>query len=182
MNAFEIRTARLTLRPLQEDEAELSLDFAVRNRSFLQPWEPVRNTLYYTLETHRDALIDEAAQRREGRALRLWLFERGRAIGNATLSNIVGGCFQSCHLGYKMDERETGKGYMTEAVEAIVRVAFDTLSLHRIEANVMPRNAASLRVVEKLGFYREGLARKYLKINGVWEDHIHMVLRNEKLE
>ncbi|WP_309122997.1 hypothetical protein [Paenibacillus sp.] len=68
MNALEIRTARLTPRPLQADEAELSLDYAVRNRTFLQPWEPIRTPLYHKLESHREALIDEAEQRREGRA------------------------------------------------------------------------------------------------------------------
>lgn len=64
----------------------------------------------------------------------------------------------------------------------VIRYAFDELRLHRIEANIMPRNSASLKMVEKLGFSSEGLARKYLKINGIWEDHIHMVLLNEAVE
>lgn len=71
---------------------------------------------------------------------------------------------------------------MTEAVEAVVNHAFQELHLHRIEANIMPRNRASLRVVEKLGFRNEGVSREYLKINGKWEDHIHMVLLNEEME
>ena len=68
---------------------------------------------------------------------------------------------------------------MTEAVRAAADIAFTDLDLHRIEANIMPRNGASLRVAEKAGFYHEGLALKYLRINGVWEDHIHMVLLRE---
>ena len=91
------------------------------------------------------------------------------------------GAFLSCYLGYKLDKDEINKGYMTEAVKKGVEVVFNELGLHRIEANIMPRNKASLRVVEKLGFYNEGLAYKYLKINGKWEDHIHMVLLNENL-
>lgn len=71
---------------------------------------------------------------------------------------------------------------MTEAVEAVVNHAFHELRLHRIEANIMPRNQASLRVVQKLGFQNEGISRKYLQINGKWEDHIHMVLLNEEME
>lgn len=68
---------------------------------------------------------------------------------------------------------------MTQAVEAVTQMAFTQLNLHRIEANVMPRNTASLGVLQKCGFEHEGVAKKYLKINGVWEDHIHMVKLNE---
>ena len=71
---------------------------------------------------------------------------------------------------------------MTEAIEAVVDYAFRELRLHRIEANIMPRNAASLAVVRKLGFHEEGLALRYLKINGKWEDHLHMVRLNEDME
>ena len=87
----------------------------------------------------------------------------------------------SCHLGYKLDNDEINKGYMTEAVEKSIDIIFNEFKLHRIEANIMPRNISSLKVAEKLGFYNEGLAYKYLKINGKWEDHIHMVLLNEKV-
>jgi len=96
--------------------------------------------------------------------------------------NIVRGVFLSCHLGYGLDKDEINKGYMTEALNAVIRFAFDKVKLHRIEANVMPRNKPSIRIVEKLGFKNEGLARKYLKINGKWEDHIHFVVLNKKLE
>jgi ribosomal-protein-alanine N-acetyltransferase len=71
---------------------------------------------------------------------------------------------------------------MMEAVQSISNYAFGDLKLHRIEANIMPRNHASLKVVEKLGFFNEGTKRKYLKFNGTWEDHIHMVLLNEEVE
>ncbi len=79
-----------------------------------------------------------------------------------------------------MDEDEINKGYMTEAIMAVVKVAFKEMKLHRIEANVMPRNLRSIRVVEKCGFINEGLAKQYLKINGVWEDHYHMVILNDE--
>lgn len=71
---------------------------------------------------------------------------------------------------------------MTETTKAVVKYAFKDLGLHRIEGNVMPRNERSLRVVEKCGFQSEGIAEKYLKINGVWEDHVHMVIRNHAME
>ena len=102
-----------------------------------------------------------------------------RLIGSIALSNIVWGCFLSCFLGYKLDGDYTNNGYMTQAIKAVSRYAFDTLCLHRIEANVIPRNLSSRRVLEKCGFHNEGLSKSYLKINGVWEDHIHMVLLND---
>ena len=71
------------------------------------------------------------------------------------------------------------RGYITEALRCAIEYAFAQLKLHRIEANIIPRNARSRRVVEKLGFEPEGLARKYLKINGVWEDHLHFVIFND---
>jgi ribosomal-protein-alanine N-acetyltransferase len=115
---------------------------------------------------------------------RFWLFKRAdtaytAAIGNLAFNNIVRGAFQSCHLGYQLDEREINQGFITEALQRAIAYAFEDLRLHRIEANVMPRNQRSRRVVEKLGFGEEGLARQYLKINGVWEDHIHYVLLND---
>lgn len=94
----------------------------------------------------------------------------------------VCGCFLSCFLGYKLDRAYLNRGYITDAGNAIVDVAFSGLSLHRVEANVMPHNTPSLRVLQKCGFTEEGRAEKYLKINGVWEDHIHMVKRNGALE
>ncbi len=71
---------------------------------------------------------------------------------------------------------------MTEAIVKMVAIAFEKLSLHRIEANIIPRNTRSIRTVEKAGFEYEGISKKYLKINGVWEDHVHMVILNEAME
>jgi ribosomal-protein-alanine N-acetyltransferase len=85
-------------------------------------------------------------------------------------------------MGYKLDKDELNKGYITEALRKGIDIMFNEYGLHRIEANIMPKNSRSLRVAEKLGFYNEGLALKYLKISGRWEDHIHMVLRNEAME
>jgi len=132
-------------------------------------------------------ILDELETIKEGRLFKVWFFKQedialDYVLGSIALNNIVRGAFQSCHLGYKMDQNNINKGYMTEGLEKVIDYAFNVLKLHRIEANIMPHNAASLRVVEKLGFYNEGLAKKYLKINGRWEDHIHMVLLNESLE
>jgi [ribosomal protein S5]-alanine N-acetyltransferase len=180
-----LMTSRLSLRSLTAAEAPDVLAYLMKNRAFLEPWEIQRDSDYYTLEGQIRLLKDDEAKIQSGQLFKLWLYtlgENGRLIGYAAMSNIVRGAFQSCHLGYKLDENERNHGYMTEALSAMIEYAFVKLELHRIEANIMPRNRASLKVVEKLGFYHEGLAHKYLKINGVWEDHIHMVLRNEAME
>lgn len=176
------KTERMSLVKLDHSSAELVLDYVNRNRAFLKQWEMERNETYYTKEYQGDLLEKEAKMMEEGQLLKVWMLYEERLIGSIALNNIVRGAFQSCHLGYRMDGNLVNQGLMTEGLKAIIAYAFEVLDLHRIEANIMPRNAASLKVVKKLGFYEEGLALKYLKIHGVWEDHIHMVLRNTALE
>ncbi|MDP4089905.1 MAG: GNAT family N-acetyltransferase [Bacillota bacterium] len=177
-------TERLALSVINKDDSELVLDYYVRNRDFLQEWEPVRSSDFYTLEYHARQLEKDSDGIENGTLLRFWIFkkdDKGKVIGTVAFNNIVRGAFQSCHLGYKLDKDEINKGLMAEALKKGIEIAFEEYKLHRIEANIRPKNKASLRVVEKLGFYNEGLAYKYLKINGNWEDHIHMVLLNEKI-
>ncbi|MFQ7002726.1 MAG: GNAT family N-acetyltransferase [Ruthenibacterium lactatiformans] len=137
---------------------------------------------FYTAEHHARELAADVQRAAQGTGVRFYLALKdvpGRVIGSVALNNIVRGAFQSCFLGYKLDGALCGRGYMTQAVEACTRFAFGPAALHRVEANVMPRNTASLRVLEKCGYRPEGLARRYLRINGAWEDHIHMVRLNE---
>lgn len=178
-----IKTDRLTLKTLDESGAADVLEYYARNRGFLEEWEPKRGEDFYTEEKQREDLARERRDMDEGRMLRLWISKKGeeRIIGCINFSNIVRGAFLSCFLGYKLDKDELNNGYMTKAVRAGVNVMFGDYGLHRIEANIMPRNTRSLRVMEKLGFYNEGYAKAYLNINGVWEDHIHMVLINDYL-
>ncbi|MEF2967902.1 GNAT family protein [Paenibacillus sp. M1] len=180
-----LHSERLILKVLDETGAPETLDYVLRNKEFLAPWEPLRSEEYYTLSHQKRLLANDYEKYKEGGLYKLWIYRRDRperVIGSITLNNIVYGVFLSCHLGYGIDGKERGQGFMTEAVRTVAEYAFSALGLHRIEANIMPRNAASLKVAEKAGFYHEGLALKYLKINGIWEDHIHMVLRNEAIE
>lgn len=176
------KTERMSLVRLDPTSAELVLDYVNRNRAFLKEWETERNELYYTKLYQADLLEKEVKLIEDGLLQKVWMLYEDRIIGSISLSNIVRGAFQSCHLGYRMDGSLVNRGLMTEGVQAMIDYAFGVMELHRIEANIMPRNTASLKVVEKLGFYEEGLALKYLKIHGVWEDHIHMVLRNTTME
>jgi ribosomal-protein-alanine N-acetyltransferase len=93
-------------------------------------------------------------------------------IASFTFANVVRGVFQACHLGYGIARRHEGKGLMYEAIDAGIRYAFGPLDFHRVMANYMPRNDRSGRLLERLGFEKEGYAKRYLKIDGLWEDHV----------
>lgn len=179
-------TSRLILRTLDTSEGHLSLDYYKANRSFLAPFEPTRDKSFYELSHHNKLVTLEQTEMDQLRLLRLWIFLKDgsllRPIGNLAFSNIVRGVFLNCFLGYKLDHEYIKQGYMTEALSKAIDLMFTEYGLHRIEANIMPKNKPSIALTEKLGFYKEGLAQKYLRINGVWEDHIHMVKRNNALE
>lgn len=177
-------TERLILRTLSIDDASLLQDYLQSNRGFLEEWEPKREDGFYTIDNIRNIIMSETEVNANKNGLSLYILrkEENRIIGNIKLNNIVYGVFLSCFAGYKLDKYEQSKGYMTEALGEMVRIAFEEYKLHRIEANIMPRNKASIRVVEKAGFVKEGTSRKYLKINGKWEDHDHFVILNENME
>jgi ribosomal-protein-alanine N-acetyltransferase len=149
------------------------LDLYVRNREHLAPWEPVPPPGFHTVEGQRARSLEAAAARSAGRSAEFGVVEDigGALVGRIGLSGIMRGPFQSGHLGYLVDEAHCGRGYAVEAVRLTLVHAFTELRLHRIEAAVMPANHASLRVIARAGFREEGLARRYLLINGSWEDH-----------
>jgi len=178
-------TERLVLKVLDKSHAKLVIDYYSRNNYFLEEWDSVKGEEFYTKRYQEEQLEKELSNIENNNSFRLWIFKKqnnSRIIGNVGFNNIIRGAFISCHLGYKLDKDEVNNGYITEAIQKGIDIMFNEFKLHRIEANIMPKNKCSLRVVEKLGFYNEGLAYKYLKINGKWEDHIHMVLLNDKVE
>ena len=162
----EIRTSRLLLRTLDPGWAAPVLAYFVRNDAHRRPWSPTAPADFHTLAFHQRRLQQEQEAAAQHNAFRWWMFPRAGPpdlpIGHVSCSTIVRGAFQSCYLGYELDEAYVNQGYMTEAVAAVVEWIFGVLRLHRIEANIMPRNARSLRVVAKLGFIDEGLSRRYM--------------------
>ncbi|MFP4113585.1 MAG: GNAT family N-acetyltransferase [Spirochaetota bacterium] len=186
MKGVRLRTPRLLVRDLPPSQAERVARFHRENWHFHRPWEPLRRDEFFGERYQRRLLRSERAS---DSALHLWLLlaEDGSSrwrdapiVGSVTLSSIVRGFFQSCYLGYKMDARYTRRGLMREALTEVVGYAFSRVGLHRIEANAMPRNQASRSLLERLGFREEGLARRYLRIQGEWEDHVHMVVLSEE--
>jgi [ribosomal protein S5]-alanine N-acetyltransferase len=152
-----------------------------RNRDFLAPWEPLRDDAYFTVEAQRAGIEDALARHAQGTTVpHVILDEAGTLVGRITLSGIVRGPFQSCSLGYWVDEAHTGRGLATTAVREIVRLAFADLKLHRVQAETLPHNDASQRVLLRNGFARIGFAPQYLSIAGRWQDHILFQVLNSE--
>ena len=179
-----LETNRLDLKLSDLDFVNDVLEFYLENKGFLREWEPSKAKAFFSVAYLEAVLNNEIEQTKFGGLYRFWIYkkENEKLIGNICLSNIVRGAFQSCHIGYKLGEKEMNKGYMSESLEAVIKFAFENLKLHRLEANIMPRNSASMKLVKKIDFREEGLAKRYIKINGKWEDHIHMVLLNKTVE
>jgi ribosomal-protein-alanine N-acetyltransferase len=158
------------LRRLEVADAKALLDLQLRDRDFFDPWEPIRPDSFFTLEYQEHRL---ARQRESKDAVDLGIFLEpdNELVGRVQLSGISPAPFLNGQLGYFVSERHNGRGYATQAVRQAVDSAFGELGLHRVQAAVMPRNIASIRVLEKAGFREEGFALRYLQIAGVWEDH-----------
>lgn len=144
------------------------------SRSFLIPWEPTWGADELTRAAFRRRVRQYQKDLRDEAGTAFFLFHRNTdaLVGGLTLSNIRRGVTQSASLGYWMGVRHAGQGFMTEAVGLLLPFVFRNLWLHRLEAACLPMNEASVRVLEKNGFRREGIARRYLKINGQWQDHV----------
>src|SRR5712691_9364762 len=144
------------------------------SRAFLTPWEPTWPADDLTRGAFRRRLKRYADDQRSDLAYAFLVFrsDDDAMIGGLTLANIRRGVAQAGAIGYWIGAPFAGKGYMTAAVRALVPFCFGTLRLHRLEAACIPANTASTRLLEKTGFQREGYARSYLCINGVWQDHL----------
>ena len=144
------------------------------SRDFLVPWEPTWPDDDLTRGAFRRRIkrYSEDLRSDQGYAFLVVRYSDGALVGGLTLANIRRGVAQACSLGYWMGLPFVRQGYMTAAVRAVIPFAFATLRLHRIEAACIPTNAGSIRLLEKNGFVREGYAREYLCINGIWQDHL----------
>lgn len=180
MNIPHLQTERTRITLLQTEQAALLLDFVQRNRSHLAPWEPVRDEKFFTLSDCQLRIEKSLDSFQYGASCAFVALtpDGARIIATCNLSNIVQGVFQACHLGYSICHEYEGQGLMHEVAARVVRHAFEDLKLHRVMASYMPRNLRSERVLQKLGFEREGYARSYLKIAGQWEDHVLTALIN----
>jgi len=164
----------------QQKHAALLADFYTRNSERFSPWQPRVNADHYSEDAWLRRLIERERDFQEGMAAHFIGLEDDRVVGSCSLTNIVYSPGFYCYMGYCVDADYEGKGVMTRIVRHAIDYAFNGLRLNRISANYMPRNIRSARLLEKLGFEKEGYAKRYLHINGRWEDHILTSLLNSK--
>jgi ribosomal-protein-alanine N-acetyltransferase len=188
MATLVVRTARLTLRPLEPGDRAAHVAFMDANAEHLRPWQPA-NSPGSTPDTRFDTAIQRSNDAvATGRELRLFAFAReganwggagpgaGAMVGWFNLNNVARGVFQNAYAGWALGRAATGRGLATEGVLALLDVAFARpprgMGLHRVQANIMPANARSIGVARRCGMREEGLGRRYLRIADAWEDHL----------
>lgn len=178
----ELRGELVAIRPFEIADAEHLLNLRLRNRAFNRPYEPSTIVIPETLEQQLERFAQERIEWDEGRGFVFGIFrcDDGRIAGRISFSHVARGGWQNAVLGYFVDQDQNGNGFATEATRLALRFAFERAGLHRVQAGVMPRNTRSIRVVEKAGFRNEGTARRYLDVEGVWEDHIMFAITREE--
>jgi [ribosomal protein S5]-alanine N-acetyltransferase len=180
---LELPTRRLVLRTLVDTDYDAWIEVRRRCREWLIHWEPRPRGAPPISEDRANfasRCVIRERERQLGTGFGFGIFIDGHFCGEVTLSSIQRGPFQSAFVGYWVDEARAGQGIVPEAVVAVLRYAFESLHLHRVEISIIPRNRASRRVVEKLGIRLEGIAERFLEIDGEWEDHCRYAMTSEE--
>ena len=168
--------ARLTLRPLAEPDFPQWSEVRLRNQDWLTKWEPMRPAGVADATGDRRTFAARCAARERERSAGVTypfgVFVEQRFTGEINVNHVTRGALQTGTLGYWIDEAHAGRGYIPEAIVVVFRFAFDDLALQRLEICIVPRNTSSRRVMEKLQIREEGVAKRFLEINGVREDHV----------
>ena len=176
--------SRVMLRPLVAQDFNTWREIRKRNEAWLTPWEPRRPLPQFDPAATREAFVSRCAARDRDAAAGLsfgfGLFVDDTLCGEVNLNHVLRGALQTGTIGYWIDERSAGRGLVAEGVVVVFEFAFERLWLHRVEINIVPRNANSRRVMEKLGIRTEGVAVRMLEINGVWEDHLRFAITAEE--
>lgn len=163
----------LRLRELETgDGAALAAAYDA-NRAHLARWDPVRESSFYTADWQESVVAHALRDRADGRAARFVIgHDDGRVMGIANISNVVHGAFESADLGYWIDASLVGRGVMSNVVASLIPYARIDLGLHRLQASTLLDNMSSQRVLARNGFEKIGMAPKYLRIAGEWQDHL----------
>ena len=160
------------VRLVRPDDAAALAEVLVRSRAALAPWDPVRTEAYFTPAGQRSGIVGALGVHGTGTSWPGVVLVDGAPAGRVNLNNVVRGAFDSADLGYWVDVDQQGRGVATAAVRAVLVVAFDELGLHRVQAGTLLRNAPSRRVLAKNGFTEIGVAPRYIRIAGRWQDHV----------
>ncbi|HZO15823.1 MAG TPA: GNAT family N-acetyltransferase [Polyangiaceae bacterium] len=179
-----LHTERLVLTLPGPEAAQRMVAYFESNRRHLGPWEPPFPPGMFTTSFWERRLVQNQDEYRTGKSMRLALLDRrdpsSAILGLANFTQFVRGAFMACTLGYSLDANAEGKGLMYEALTIALRHVFDRLQMHRVQANYMPVNERSARLLKRLGFQVEGYARDYIFINGAWRDHILTALVSDE--
>jgi len=169
-----IETKRTLTGALDASDAPMLRSYLVTNMEHLRDWEPTRDSSYFNLSNIEERILENNIAQEIGTALHLAAFspDRTQILAICNFTNIVHGVFMACNLGYSISQRHEGNGIMYEVLSASICHVFGVLKLHRIMANYMPHNFKSARLLERLRFDKEGVAKSYLNISGHWQDHI----------
>ena len=175
---------RVTLRPLVAGDFSQWSDVRTRSAGWLTKWEPARPPGLADVTTNRSAFAARCRardrERQLGTGFGFGIFAEDRFCGEINVNGVQRGPFQSAYVGYWVDQACAGRGYCPESVVVLARHCFEELALHRLQIAIIPRNGASRRVVEKLRLRDEGVAVRYLEINGTWEDHVRYAITVEE--
>ncbi len=175
---------RVLLRPLLQADFGAWREVRRRNHDWLERWEPQRLPHTPDPVEDRDAFAlrcsARARERQLGTGYGYGIFVEGHFAGEINLNIVQRGPFQNAYVGYWIDEARAGQSLVPESLVVLCQHAFEQLSLHRLQISIIPRNRASRRVVEKLALRDEGVALRYLEINGVWEDHVRYAITVEE--
>jgi ribosomal-protein-alanine N-acetyltransferase len=176
MNGLRLYGRRVMLRPLVAPDFAGWSEVRVRNEKWLLPWEPSRLANQGDATRERDVFAARCAardrDRQIGASYAFGLFVDNALAGEVNLNNLVRGAQQTGTVGYWIDQARAGHSYIAEGACVLMRFAFEELRLHRLEVCIIPRNRNSRRVMDKLGLRDEGVALRFLEINGIWEDHV----------
>ena len=178
----ELEGPNVILKNLTAGNAEGLLEYYEKNKKHLEPFEPTKDSTFYTVENQTKILNKNYREFLNGVTIELGIFKEEKLIGKIKLSRILHGSFKSGVLGYSIDEDEQGKGYMKESVNLFLKYAFDECELHRIEASALVNNEKSIGVLTGCGFKMAGINEKYLLINGKWMDHATYYILKEEFE
>jgi len=179
----ELVGRRVRLRPLREADFEAWSEVRSRCRDWLLPWEPRPAGAPY-LSEDRTTFISRCSMRERERQLGtgygFGIFAMGHFVGEVNISSVARGAFQNAYVGYWVDKAQAGRGYVPEACVLLFRFAFEEIGLHRLQISIIPRNRPSRRVAQKLWLRGEGIALRYLEIDGRWEDHVRYAVTAEE--
>jgi [ribosomal protein S5]-alanine N-acetyltransferase len=171
---YNCKGKQVTLREPRMEDFAAWRELRQSSRSFLEPWEPTWKDDELLASSYRKRMQHYARLAEDDAAYAFFIFDdaQKQLLGSITLSNVRRGVALMATLGYWIGAQHARQGHMTDAINTLVQFSADALDLHRLEAACLPANTASMRLLERTGFTREGFAKNYLKIAGKWEDHV----------